>query len=168
MKAHRNEVKTKQLAEPLPMDNLMETKLNEVSARIDKLVDIVTGVVEMVKQKEEPVPTKGPSLDVRAKTPEDDNFSQAAPRAWRLIVNKILGSDVSLRVEDTVHGDYVLYFALPKHLDRRVGEDKNNGQSNDVSTGIIRRASAMADVEKWSNLVKDNVTKKFKDFVPTI
>src|SRR3990167_1797056 len=105
---------------------------------------------------------------VRTKKTVDEEISEKdlleqLPRTWRTVVDEILGVDFIAKVEDRAHGNFVLFIYLPKHLDRRVGE--KNGEL-DYSTGLLRRASALQDVQTWCEKIATNIKKTYPKFSP--
>jgi hypothetical protein len=97
-----------------------------------------------------------PSID------QDFTPRQMVPAAWRRIVDQLLGPEVTLEVQDSADGNFIGFFYMPEGVDRRIGDAKGKGR--DCSTGLIRRASAAADLESWCKRILENVRKTHPNF----
>lgn len=109
---------------------------------------------------------------VKALTPDPDalkvkeipEMGKMIPKAWKEVVDEILGTDIDLEVHNSSAGDFLLHFYLPKYIDRRIGEEKN--KEKDCSVGLIHRSSDVSDVEKWCVLIKATILKMYPLFTP--
>ena len=145
-------------------------ELDEVIAnqnkKIDDLVEMLGMVVAEMPKKNvlltetTPLASEAPVKVVNL--PPEVKDGLPPPAKWRAKVTGILGEDFDLQVDESAGGNYIIRVLLPAHLDRRNGDEKGKGL--DISTGLVRRASDLADVEKWCILIKSNIQKKYNDF----
>mgnify|MGYP001560159087 FL=1 len=140
-------------------------ELDEVIAnqnkKIDDLVEMLGMVVAEMPKKNAMLPVTEPQVPQVQLPPELDT-KLPPPSKWRAKVDELLGTDFDLQVEESSGGNYNIKILLPPHLDRRNGDEKGKGR--DCSSGFVRRASDLSDVEKWVLLIKANIQKKFPDF----
>lgn len=151
------------------------TQFTGLSDKLTELTEVVLMVANnMPTATQAPAPVE-PAADV---FPEDAAESQPkmrqvdlppsgtiadglpVPRKWRDVVTEVLGSDFSLDVADSSGGNYVITITIPDEWDRRVG----NRKGRDYSTGLVRRATDLADVEKWCNMIRSNIQKTYPKF----
>jgi hypothetical protein len=151
-------VKSTALSQAMPPTVVEPDRLGTLEQKFDQLLDVVTSLAQR--------PTSAP---MTATEPEARTFlehtsvtAQMVPKQWKEITQKVLGSGVELLVEDSADGNFLAYFYMPPGIDRRVGDKKGR----DFSTGLIRRASPTADLEKWCNLILANIKKSYPDFQP--
>lgn len=139
-----------------------------LEAKFDKLLDVVSELAEKVSKLQTVntmTVTMGQGKSVSTTTPrpvQEEKLNDRVPPQWRAVVDAKLGTDFDIKVEDTVHGDFLLYVYLPTRYDRRVGQKFGR----DLSTGLIRRASPLADVEKWTVRIAENIKKSYSEFAP--
>jgi len=143
-----------------------DKKIDDQDNKIDKLIDVVMGLADQLPTA--PTIAPSPVTPNILPTPEDPEGFTASneisiPAMWRAKINEILGEDFEATIEDSNGGSFILKIFLPKHLDRRKGEALKEGDK-DMSSGIIRRATDMADVEMWCTRIKTNIQSFFPDF----
>ena len=135
-------------------------KLNDLASKVDKLTDIVSILADKVMRK---VDVPAVSVNVQMPNPEEGlpklNPTFAIPNEWREVVDRILGKEFGATVSAS-NENYIITVVLPQELDRRVGEK----QGRDISTGIVRRASPLADVEYWCKKIAENLSKIHPNF----
>ena len=145
-----------------------DDKIKVLEQKFDKLVDLVSQLAERITAPNtllpQPVVQQPPSRieEFVTEQKEHDNASQLVPRSWRKIVDDMLGQDFGVEIDDSSNGNFVLKVLVPQQFDRRIGLERGPGQ--DCSTGLIRRASALADVEKWCTLIGQNISKFYPTF----
>jgi hypothetical protein len=100
-------------------------------------------------------------LESRIEAPS--SVSDMVPKTWKDIVNKMLGTDFIVSVEESSGGNYRLKIVVPERYDRRIGDERQMSKQ-DVSTGIVRRASDVSDVEKWCDLIRKTIKAKHPAF----
>lgn len=120
----------------------------ELSKKFDQLVDIVSDLASKVSAKNEPEKKIKPDNAVGEARGAQIDISEKYPEAWREVVDRILGPDFRMRVEDTVHGDFRALIYVPKHLDRRSAKN-DDINPDDISSCPMRRASPVPDLEGW-------------------
>ena len=130
-----------------------DDRMNKLETKLDKLIDVVGAVVDKTSKSTQTTVT----TQVTA-----GGIEQMIPKAWRSIVDEVLGADIALEVKVSSGGNFMLGFFLPDTIDRRAG----NHVGPDFSTGLIRRASPEADVRKWSELIAANIKKTYPKFIP--
>lgn len=134
------------------------TKLEELSKKVEMLVDVIGTIAEKVMGVE----VKSVESDIKDSTPiKNDDLSLIIPSSWRRIITSLLGENFSAKIEDS-GGNFILFVYLPPELDRRIGDEKTS--TPDYSTGLIRRASADSDVEYWCEKIKANIKKTHPEF----
>ena len=156
-------------------------KIELLEAKLDGLVDLVEGVVKQLPatttQPEplvaetntenaavtiEPAIGVGVFADVKVEPVIAEELP--FPSVWRLKIDEILGKDFEAIVEDRANGNFKIFIYLPEYLDRRLGADRGKGK--DLSTGLIRRATASDDVVIWCGKIKATILKLYPDFKP--
>ena len=131
--------------------------------KIDALIEMMSGIVSELPAKKEIMPqidTTTTQNKIEATLPPEVKNGLPPPSKWQQKVNDILGEDFALVVEESSGGNYLMKVFLPPYLDRRTGEK----EGLDTSCGLVRRASDIADVEKWCNLIKANIQKFYPLF----
>lgn len=142
------------------VDEIVKDPIAELNEKFDKLVDVVGGLAERVIKKEEKQEVKSTPVDIEKDTPSDDI---PVPPSWLKIMRDILGNDFTMKVVEGGHGDFVIDIYLPINLDRRNGSDRQPN-TVDHSTGLVRRASVLADVETWCDKILTNIRVTHPDF----
>ena len=160
MAKHARESEVKEAPKVVAATSAIDTeaKLVNLESKLDKLVEVVGSVVDRMTTTPATTVAMKIGLDEVEETGED--LSKFVPKAWRALVDKKLGKDIGLEVEDSADGNFIVYFYMPEHLDRRVGD--RNGR--DHSTGLVRRSSAIADMEKWCELILANIKKTYNSY----
>ena len=144
-----------------PKQGEEEDKFIKLEEKFDALVEMVGRLAEKVLSKEDPnVPVV---LSATPKQETKDEETQLVPRAWRNVVTATLGEDFGLNVKDSANGNFTIEVIVPPQWDRRVGEEKEKNRP-DISTGLVRSSSAIADVEKWCTLIKQTIKKSHPNF----
>ncbi len=144
--------------EPVPEQPV--DRMTELESKFDKLLDLVSEVLKK-NEPEAKVRSSAEQQETRDAELSDTDFLTTVPNSWKRAAETILGKDFTFKVEETSGGNFMLYVYTPPHLDRRPTTDSG---SRDVSTGLVRRASAMQDVETWCALIRDNVKKHFPEY----
>ncbi len=135
----------------------LEKKVKELEEKIEGMIDLMLNMAQSIPVKKiDPIELKQVDL------PPEVYQGLPFPSKWRQKINEILGENFEAEVEESAGGDYILKVYMPSSLDRRVGMEKNSGR--DISVGIVRRGSDVADVEKWSKLICANLQKTFPNF----
>lgn len=146
--------------------------LSALSTRLDSLVDIVSALAEKVMTPQPTLAsditglTTGMAQEVSpvARTgPATAMADLPAPLAWADKMREILGNDFEMEVVDGGSGDFVIKIYVPEYLKR----DKTI-IGRDHSSGLVRRASALQDVEMWCLKIRDNIKKVHPSFKETI
>jgi len=139
------------------------------SAEIETLKSQINTITELLEGLVEKTPVETPKRDIEKEMageetkPSGSDSQVPFPPKWRDRIDKLLGPDFYAELEDTAHGDCILKVFIPDHLDRRTGET----QGRDLSTGLIRRKSALSDIDLWCQRIGDNLRKYYPDFRPT-
>lgn len=94
---------------------------------------------------------------------QPENIEGMLPRSWRDVIDKGLGPDFKASVAESSGGNYIIKIVIPPQYDRRTGEQKQM-MKEDYSTGIVRRASDIADVTRWCELIKGTIKSMYPDF----
>lgn len=141
-------------------ENQLETKVDDLANKFEALLDMVTGLADKVMP---PRQTENERVEELFEGATSLDEPLPTPRKWRDIVNNILGSDFDVKVEDSSEGNFIIFIYLPENLDRRIGEEKLQN-TKDYSTGLVRRASATADVEYWCEKIKKTIQKMYPNF----
>lgn len=136
----------------------IEKKVKELEAKMESMVDLMLNLAQSIPTKEVKQEATGV---IQINLPPDIEKGLPIPSKWRQKINEILGEDFEAEAEES-GVDYILKVYIPPHLDRRIGADKNSGR--DLSVGLIRRATDVADVEKWTRLIKANIQKTYPNF----
>jgi hypothetical protein len=157
----------------LVMHPFIQEQFDEMSRKFDQLVDIVGGLAEKVTAPT--VAVVGPTSAITNATSVVDDVAEARvqtidltkrfPQAWREIVDRVLGPDFELEVHDTANGDFMAYIYVPTAWDRR-GAKNDQLADRDHSTGLMRRASAGADLEVWCQRVQKTVKAIYPNYKP--
>ena len=138
-------------------------EITEIKKSVADLTELVMMVADNVAKKEE---SKGLLTDNSVSLPpviDSTDIKKSVPSVWRNKINEILGTQFEAEVNESSGGNYLLKVYMPTDLDRRKGEEKNKN-TKDCSVGLIRRATDVADVEKWLNLIKSNIKKFYRNF----
>ena len=134
----------------------------ELRKRIADLTEIVMMAAKNAVEEE----SKGSVTDNSISLPpviDSTDIKKSVPSVWRNKINEILGTQFEAEVNESSGGNYLLRVYMPADLDRRKGEEKNKN-TKDCTVGLIRRATDIADVEKWANLIKVNIKKYYPNF----
>lgn len=110
----------------------------------------------------EPAPEAAPEPPVK-EAEEVMDIKNYVPKKWREKVDEVLGKDFKLEIEESSGGNFILKVFVPEEYDCRVGDERSMNKQ-DMRCGLIRRASDVADVEKWCNLIKANIQKTHSNF----
>lgn len=147
----------------------LEDKVSTLTDKLDKLTEIVGSLAERVLSPVITVPTgvvvTPGSVQTATPMPDAPTIEGMIPKAWREKVDAILGPDFRLEIMESSGGNYTLKFIVPPQWDRRVGDQKTM-MPYDFSTGLIRRATDVADVLMWSERIRDNIKRQFNNFEP--
>ena len=156
----------KKVTEPVQDAPVSETRdpVAELSAKFDKLADIVGDLAEKIYKEE---PQKEVPKAVEDVSGEDrvTDLSKRFPLEWRESVSRILGKNFDLRVEDTANGDFMAIITIPQQWDRRAAKD-DQIIKQDVSTGLMRRSSPLPDLEGWCAKILANLKSVHPNFQP--
>ena len=138
-----------------------DERMNALEEKMSAMMDLMTEVIDQKNEqkKEEVIPE---NQKLQHDIQQMDNISQMLPIKWKQKIEEILGKGFDIEINDSAGGNYVMYFYIPSHLDRRVGE--KNGR--DHSTGLIRRASDIADIEQWCTRIKQTIKLRFPAWEP--
>ncbi len=149
--------------EPVPATvstNQPDDRLSKIEDRLDRLTDLLTTVAEKQIETE----SKKETIVVTPESPKElfhkTDLSGLFPKEWRAVIDRVLGNDFVARIEESSGGNFILEVLLPERFDRRVGEKR--GQ--DISTGLIRRASDINDVEHWCKKIAETIVKSHPEF----
>ena len=93
----------------------------------------------------------------------EDDIRKRIPSKWRKSIDEALGKDFECEVDDSTGGNFLMRITVPAKWDCRVGDEKNMSM-RDYRSGLIRRSSDIADVEKWCALIKANILKTYPNF----
>lgn len=148
--------------QPIASGNDQMDKLNRLEARLDSLTDALEKVVSIVTAEPEPETPK-PMPEVETSTVTARQMADAGapvPAAWRAKADELLGKEFGMEITDSANGNFIMTIRVPKQWDRRVGD--RNG--DDISTGLIRRASALDDVSIWCTRIANNIRKTYPKF----
>lgn len=138
-------------------------RVEELAKKVDQLTDILIPLAEKVMNSEKvsQIPPQAqipPSSAVVQNLTEmkeaEDLTKTLIPKKWNEAVREILGAGFDLEINEAGHGNFSISILLPLGLDRRVPRDS---KTRDVSTGLVRRATAEFDVRNWCELVKKNI-----------
>lgn len=164
--AKPNKKKNEALGDVTTLEKVVELKQQEdprfeqLNGRIDQVLDLITKVAEMIPK---PITDSVGNIDttIESKLPPDIQGSRLPiPSKWREKINQILGPEFEALVDESSGGNYTITIYIPPNLDRR----GNNQPGRDFSTGLIRRASDIADVENWATRILQNIQKTHNNF----
>lgn len=140
----------------------LEEALDKQNKKIDSIVEMVDLIAQSFKEQKEVKVEQIATQEVVKETsyPPEVTTGLPPPSKWRRLVDQILGTDFGLEVDESSSGNYVIKVSLPTRCDRRVGDKIGL----DVSTGLVRRSSDLADVELWCKKIKENILKTYPNF----
>ena len=132
----------------------VQVQIDALSEKLDALVGVITTMAEQRKPDLPPKP-----IEPQVSPLTVDNL---IPSAWQVKIDEVLGKGFEVKILESSNGNYVMDVYMPEGLDRRVGER----QGRDHSTGLIRRASDVSDVETWCARIKEQIVKSYPNWVP--
>lgn len=147
--------------EPVSNENVAEQQIKVLSDKFDSMVSIIETLANSIadiRQKEDGIQHQ--QIIPPVEDNEIEDLTQMFPRVWRKIVDNILGKDFGTRIVDTANGDFIMFVEVPEYLDRRLAKDDDTNKT-DISTGLVRRASAPQDVQIWCEKIKKTIQKVY-------
>jgi len=144
-----------------------DKRITNLESSLEKITELVVNMSTIIEEgqriaAETPAPTKTPVRDIEKEIEAEGTDSIPLPQKWVEAKNRLLGTDFTMEIKDVADGNFMMTVWLPDHLDRRVGDRTGK----DLSTGLIRRTSALADVEVWCSRIAGNIKKNYPDFKP--
>lgn len=143
-----------------------EEKIESLTNTVDKLTELIKGVIDTTDHR--PAASQAsdipPSLRRNAQDDEEEDRGYF-PKKFRRIIDEHLGPDFEATLEESSGADCILKIIVPKQWDCRIGDEKLGG-THDIRTGLVKKASDIADVDTWCKKFAAHIKKSHPSFRP--
>ncbi len=135
-------------------DKRIDAIENKLNGLVDAMADFMDKfkTVATVVPAPQPVVDPAPAFTVTPPATILQDLSMPTPPSWIAKMNEILGEGFEMDVVEGSGGDAVMRVYLPEQWKR----DKTI-KGRDHSSGLIRRASSLNDVQAWCEKIKKNI-----------